>query len=185
MGDLKNGIVKAQNTFTKLGKIWNSNKITRKTKTRLYKTLVTPVLLYGCETWKMTKGDNKVIDTFQNKCLRKILKIKWEDHINNEELNERSGVRPVSQEVCRRRWKFIGHMLRKDPENDCNVALGWAPEGRRKRGRPKVTWRRTVENERKALGLSTWAEARVAAANKTKWRCSVEALCATRHQEDR
>ena len=46
MGDLKNRIIKARNTFTKLGKIWNSNKITRKTQTRLYKTLVTPVLLW-------------------------------------------------------------------------------------------------------------------------------------------
>ena len=126
-----------------------------------------------------------VIIIYQNKCLRKILKIRWEDHISNKEINERSGIKTASQETCRRRWKFIGHMLRKDPENDCNIALSWAPEGRRKRGRPKATWPRTVEVERKALGYNTWAEARVAAANKDRWRCSVEALCATRHQEDR
>ena len=96
MGDLKNRITRARNTFTKLGKIWNNNKITRKTKIKLFTTLVTPVLLYGCETWKMNKGDNKLIDTFQNKCLRKILKIRWEDHLSNEEINERSGIRPVS-----------------------------------------------------------------------------------------
>ena len=70
--------------------------------------------------------------------------------------------------------------VEKRPENDCNVVLGWVPDGRRKRRRSKVTWRRNVENERKALGLSTWAEASVTAANKAKWRCSVEALCATR-----
>ena len=133
MGDLKNRITRARNTFTKLGKIWNNNKITRKTKTKLFTTLVTPVLLYGCETCKMNKGDNKLIDTFQNKCLRKILKIRWEDHVSNEEINERSGIKLVSLETCRR-WKFIGHMLRKDPENDCNIVLSWAPEGKRKRG---------------------------------------------------
>ena len=76
-------------------------------------------------------------------------------------------------------------MLRKDPENDCNIVFSWAPEGKRKRGQPKATWQRTVKIERKALGHSTRAEARVAAANKDKWRCSVEALSATRHQEDR
>ena len=65
MGDLKNRITRAHNTFTKLGNIWNNNKITRKTKIKLFKTLETPVLLYGCETWKMNKGDNKLIDMFQ------------------------------------------------------------------------------------------------------------------------
>ena len=64
MGDPKNRITRACNTFTKLGKIWNNNKITRKNKIKLLKTLVMPVLLYGCETWKMNKGDNKLIDTF-------------------------------------------------------------------------------------------------------------------------
>ena len=48
MGDLKNRIARARNIFTKLGKIWKNNKITKKTITRLFKTLVTPVLLYGC-----------------------------------------------------------------------------------------------------------------------------------------
>ena len=133
----------------------------------------------------MNKGDNKLVDTFQNKCLRKILKIKWEDHIKNSEINKRTGIKPVSQEIQRKRWKFIGHMLRKDPGNDFNVALSWAPEGKRKRGRPKTTWRRMIELERKALGYNTWAETRTAATNKDQWRRSVEALCATRHQEDR
>ena len=48
MGDLKNRITRTRNTFTKLGKISNNNKITRKTKMKLFKTLVTSLLLYGC-----------------------------------------------------------------------------------------------------------------------------------------
>ena len=41
-------------------------------KLKLYKTLVVPVLLYGCETWKMNKGDDKLVDMFQSKCLRSL-----------------------------------------------------------------------------------------------------------------
>ena len=44
---------------------------------RLYKTLVKPVLMYGCETWKTNEGDAKKIDVFQNRCLRRVMKIKW------------------------------------------------------------------------------------------------------------
>ncbi len=39
------------------------------------------------------------------------------------------------------------------------IALTWAPEGRRRRGRPKETWRRTIEGERRKMGFATWAEA--------------------------
>ena len=52
-----------------------------------------------------------MIDTFQSKCLRKIMKIKWEDRVRNENLLRRTKMRPISEEVNRRRWKFIGHTL--------------------------------------------------------------------------
>ena len=128
-----------------LKKIRNSSNIMKKTKLQLYKTLVLPVLLYGSETWKMKKGDNKMIDVFQHKCLRKIMRTKWEDRVRNEDLLMRK-LRPISEEVSRR-WKFIGHTLKQDPISDSNIALAWAPERRRKRGRPKTTWCRTVEKE--------------------------------------
>ena len=73
-------------------------------------------------------------------------KKEWNDDETNQEILERSGASILSEEVKRRRWKFIGHILRQDPNNYCNVAcMTWAPEGNRKRGRPKqprgVPWR--------------------------------------------
>ena len=57
---------------------------------------------------------------------------------------------------------MIGHILREDQENDENVALivTWAPEGRWKKGRPRTTWRRTVEKERKEGVWSSWIGSR-------------------------
>lgn len=46
----------------------------------------------------------------------------------------------ISGEIRKRRWSWIGHIIRKDPADNCAVVLGWMPEGRRKRGRPKTTW---------------------------------------------
>ena len=57
--------------------IWSSKSVTRKAKLKLYRTLVVLVLLYGCETWKMNNSDGKEIDVLQNKCLRKILEVRW------------------------------------------------------------------------------------------------------------
>ena len=49
----------------------------------------------------------------------------------------------------------------------CNT---WAPEGKRSRGRPRETWRRTVEGERLKMGFATWTEAVTAAGNRVEWR---------------
>lgn len=185
MKDLKNRLSKARGAFTRLKKIWRSSNISRKTKLRLYKTLVVPVLVYGCETWKMNQGDCKLIDVFNNKCLRRIMKVHWKDHVSTEELLNQANCSLLSKEVKRRRWKMIGHILRQDRHNLPNVAMTWAPEGKRKRGRPKTTWRRTVEKERAEVGWKSWEEARVAARDRRKWRETADALCATGREGDR
>ena len=133
----------------KLNQVWNSSSVSRKTSIRLYKTLVKPVLTYGCETWKMNGGDAKKIYVFQNRCLRRIMKIERQDKISNN-------VERLSEEVRRRRWRFIGHILRQRPDNDCLTALTWTTEETRKRGRPKTTLRRTVETERSKEGWQSW-----------------------------
>ena len=108
-----------------------------------------------------------------------MLMIKWQDKISNRELLKRANVERLSEEVRRRRWRFIGHILRKQPDNDCVTALTWTPEGKRKRGRPKTTWRRTVEKERSEAGWQSWREVRTAAQDRNRWKAHVEALCAT------
>ena len=92
----------------------------------------------------------------------------------------------LSEEVKYRRWNMIGHILRQNRYNDFNIAISWAPEGKRRRGRPKTTWRRTVEKECKEAGCRSWEEMRmIAAEREPQWKTSVKALCATRHEEDR
>ena len=117
----------------KLNRVWNFSNVSKKTKIRLYKTLVKPVLMYGCETRKMNEGDAKKIDVFQNRCLRRIMKIRWQDKISNRELLERANVERLSEEIRRRRWRFVGHILRQQPDNECVTALTWTLEGKRKR----------------------------------------------------
>ena len=71
------------------------------------------------------------------------------------------------------------HVLRKDATDNCRVALGWQPEGKRAVGRPNTTWRRTVENERKSEGWNSWREVKVIAEDRVGWKTRVAALCAS------
>ena len=59
----------------------------------------------------MTKEDDKAMDGFQHRCLRRILKINWQHHISKQVL-KRPNMEKLSREVKKRRWKMIGHVLR-------------------------------------------------------------------------
>ena len=145
--DIKRRLGHARSPYNKLTAIWNSLQIGRKTKIRLFNSNVISVLLYGSETWKMTKGDEYLLDTFLHKSLRRILKVYLPQRVRNETVRERAGMEPISSMIKKRRWKWIGHVLRMDKTKHARVALTWTPEGKRRRGRPKETWRRTVERE--------------------------------------
>ena len=63
--DIQQRLSKARQTFYRLRRIWDCNEISRKTKVQLFKTIVTAVLMYGCEAWKLTKTEAKKLDAFQ------------------------------------------------------------------------------------------------------------------------
>ena len=89
----------------------------------------------------------------------------------------------LSLEVKRRRWKWIGHVCIMPLTSIPRVAMRWTPGGKRARGRPKETWRRSVERETKALGWS-WGQVTKLATDRQHWRSFVSALCVIPHEED-
>lgn len=73
--------------------------IGRKTKIKLFKTLVRQVLLYVCETWKLNKMDEKKLNRFQCQCLRRLLRIEWWDKISNIKIEEKAELSNISNEI--------------------------------------------------------------------------------------
>ena len=73
--DMDSRLSKAKAAFRKLKRIWGSKQCNRRTKIRLFSTLVKPVLLYGSETWKTNVQDNRKLDSFQYQCLKRSLGI--------------------------------------------------------------------------------------------------------------
>ena len=151
-------------------------------KIRIFGTNVKSVLLYGSETWRVTKTNTNKLQTFINKCLRNVLQIRWPEMILNEELWERTGQEQIITEIKRRKWGWICHTLRKPATNTTRQALSWNPQGKRKVGRPRQTWRRSVEEELKAVGIR-WSELGRTCQNRVRWRSIVTALCSPRNQE--
>ena len=178
--EIKTRLAKANQAFIMLRNVWKAGKLSLQTKLRLFKSNVLTSLLYGAESWKMTKTIAKKLEVFQRKCLRRIVRVCWPNTISNEDLYDMTATRPITEEIKRRRWRWIGHVLRLPPTAIARVALRWTPDGRRGRGRPKETWRRTVETEMKQQGW-TWGFLERAAQDRSKWKDLVEALCAHEH----
>lgn len=167
--DINTRIGKAGSMFKNLQNIWKSNNITEKLKVKLLQTLVLPTCLYASETWKMSSKNRKKLDAFQQRCLRKILKITYRDRITNEEVYRRTSTQPLSQRIEKNRVRYAGHIIRMTADRDPKIALNWRPEGRRRRGRPRLTWRRTFQQdlERRNVDLDMVEEI---ASDRDAWR---------------
>ena len=173
--DVKTRISKARAAFHIMRNVWKSRVICKITKIRLFNTNVKSVLLYGAETWRMYKTTLKRIQTCVNQCLRKILGIQWMDTVSNKDLWERTSQVQIEIEILKRRWGWLGHTLRKPNTNITRQALTWNPQGKRKRVRPKNTWRRDLEADIMQTGLR-WKQLERIAQDRRRWRDIVHSL---------
>jgi len=182
--DVKARIGKARASFIQLKDIWKSKILSQHTKIRLFNAIVKSVLLYGAETWRLTKNNINKVQTFINTCLRRILKIHWPEKISNTDLWKRTQQDPVIDTIGRRRWSWIGHTLRKPRNNTTRLALTWNPQGKRSVGRPRNTWRRDLQADTKKTGYS-WSELEVKAQDRQTWRSLVGGLYPRRGEGDK
>jgi len=117
---------------------------------QLYRTYIQPVLLYGSETWALTRALLDKVDAFDNICLRCILRIVYVDHVANATVRFRAGSLPqLPQLIQRRRLRLFGHVPRMDALLDISRALKTSIRGlptgwKRPPGRPRHTWLRTL-----------------------------------------
>ena len=136
-----------------LMKLWKCHNIKLTTKLQLMKTLIWPVMMYGCESWTINKRDEDRIKAFEMKCIRKILRISWTEKKTNEWVLETAGVeRSLLESIKRRKMSYFGHIMRK--QGDClekEIMQGTVP-GTRARGRPRKRW---MDNLGEWSGLST------------------------------
>ena len=156
--------------------VWRNNNIPIRPKLRIFLSNVKSVLLYGSETRKVAKTTTSKLQVFVNRCLRRILNIHWSEVISNEDLWRRAEETEISIQIKRRKWNWIGHTLRERHDIIEREVLDWNPQGQRKRGRPRRTWRRSVHNEALGEGKS-WGEVKQLARNRIRWRRFVDALC--------
>ena len=135
--DMKIRIAKAWSALNKMDVVWKST-LNRDIKISFFRATVESVLLYGAESWTLTKTLQTRLNGTYTRLLRSALGISWKQHKTNKELY---GELPlVSDTLKLRRLRFIGHCWRRKDETVHQLLLWEPPHGRRSRGRPCFTY---------------------------------------------
>ena len=158
--------------------VWRSRYLSRKTKVRVFSSLVMPVLLYSCEAWTLTGELKRRLNTFVCNSLRKILGIRWQDFVSNRRVLEMARMSCVTCQIRLRQLRSFGHVMRFPPTDPANKILcagepkGWS----RPKGRPRKRWLRQLEENLEGVRVAGMATARSYARRSAEtWKAKVDA----------
>ena len=105
-----------------------SNALSRNTKITIYKTLIRPIVLYGSETWSTTKRDNALLQTFENKVLRRIFgpirdtqSGEWKRR-SNKDIHDLFKSPLITGIMKANRLQWLGHIERMEDNRETKLA---------------------------------------------------------------
>jgi hypothetical protein len=133
--------------------------LSRNVNVKIYKTIILPVVLYGCETWSLTLVEGHRLRVFQNRVLRRIFEPKrdkvtgeWRK-LHNEELHILYSFPNFIRQIKSRRMRWAGHAAHMGEERKLYKVLVGKPEGKRPLGRPRRRWEDVIRMGLMEIGL--------------------------------
>ena len=108
----------------------SSRLLSKNLKIKIYRTIILPVLLYGCETWSLTLREERKLRVFENMVLRRIFGPRSDEVtgewriLHNEELNDLYSSPNIVRVIKSRRMRWAGHVARMGEERGC-IGYWW------------------------------------------------------------
>jgi hypothetical protein len=127
-------------------------------KIKIYKTVILPVVLYGCETWSPTLGEEHKLRVFENTVLRRIYGPKREEDgswrkLHNDELHNLYSSPNVVRVIKSRRMRWAGHVASMGEGRGVYRFFFVRPEGQRPLGRPRRRWEDNIKLDLREIGI--------------------------------
>ena len=157
--------------FSRLrGSNWDRRGIRLYTKLKIYRSVVLPTLLYACETWTVYQRHAKRLNRFHTSCLRKLLKNKWQDRIQDTEFLKRARMQSVQTRLKLAQLKWTGQVTRIPDERwPKKILYGELQAGKHSRGGRKKRCKDTVKASLKDFNIPT-ESLELIAHDRAKWR---------------
>jgi len=148
---------------------------------KIYRTIILPVVLYGCETWSLTLREERRLRAFENWVLRRTFGPKRDEvtdewrKLHNEELNDLCSSPSIVRVIRSRRMRWTGHVERMGDRRGVYSDLVGKPEGKRPLGRPGHRWEDNIKMNLQKVGCGSmdWIEVDQ---HRDRWRALVNAV---------
>ena len=136
--EIKKRLLLGRKLMTNLDSIFNSRDITLPTKVHLVKTMVFPVVMYGCESSTVKKAERQRFDAFELWCWRRLLRVPWTARRSNQSiLKDISPGCSLEGLMLRLKFQYFDHLMRRLDSLEKTLMLGGIG-GRRRRGRQRM-----------------------------------------------
>nr|VZI47455.1 unnamed protein product [Spirometra erinaceieuropaei] len=160
--EVANRISKASQAFGRLqSTVWNCHGLQLSTKMKMYKDTILPTILYGAETWTVYAKQARRLNHFHLSCLRRILRLKWQDRIPDTDVLERTGFLSIYAILGQIQLRWSGHLVRMDDERlPKRLFYGDVATGSRRQGGQIRRYKDTLKSSLKRLQINptNWEE---------------------------
>jgi hypothetical protein len=132
--------------------------LSRNLKVKIYKTIILPVVFYGCETWSLTLREENKMRVFENRVLRRIFGPKRDEvtgewrKMHNGELHNLYSSLHIIRQIKSRRMRWTGHVARMGEGRNVHRILVGKPEGKRSLGRRRRRWEDGIKMDLREIG---------------------------------
>jgi hypothetical protein len=158
----------------------SSHSISKNLKIKIYKTVIFPVVLHGCETWSLTLREEHKLKVFENRVLRKIFGPKREEDgswrkLHNNELHSLYSSPNIVRMMKSRRMTWAGHVACMGEGRGVYRVLVGRPEGKRPLGRPRHGWEDNIKVDLREIGIDgvNWIQL---AQDRVQWWACVKTV---------
>jgi hypothetical protein len=148
--------------FHSVQNLLSSRLLSKNLKIKIYRTIILPVVLYGCKTWSLTLREESRLKVFEKRVLRRVFGPKRDEvrgewrKLHNEELNDLYSLPNIVRVVKSRRMKWEGHVARMGEDRGVLRVLVGKPEGKRPLGRPRHRWEDNIKMDLQEVGGWSW-----------------------------
>ncbi|XP_029938455.1 NLR family CARD domain-containing protein 3-like [Salarias fasciatus] len=169
--ELDTRIGKASTVMARLAKrVWDNSMLTTNTKIKVYQACVLSTLLYGSETWTLYSCQERRLNAFHQRCLRRLLGISWQDRVSNIDVLARAEVPSMFAILTQRRLRWLGHVTRMNNGRiPKDLLYGELATGNRSKGRPALRFKDVCKRDLKAGGFNP-SDLESATSERSDWR---------------